>query len=302
MADKPKTRQRGATEERSSNDSLLRPDSVLGEAKHKTEREFRGRKRSTSSDDDLKQLAESIRKRHEKKGDLFSNDVTMEGLLDEIREVIGVKNKTPNSYIDDNEQKLDEYDEIDLILTSIKRIVSRENYYDESLRKNIDTANENWSKLGDLKYLEKQYVDFVTKLLPISREKAVAHFNSLARESGAITPLGRYTDHKHEFPDALAFLKAAYGNRLGIEGDLSITALQRLDIDLFDALKGLTGRKLEELKTLLPHPKARGDAKLMKHLGYIPSDPMERQKALSTIARGGKPGVRGPYRKSRSPS
>lgn len=100
---------------------------------------------------------------------------------------------------------------------------------------------------------------------------------------------------------AFEFLQRVYGSRLGVEGDLTLTALQRLDPDLVDELKHeASGDRAEELRALLPSPRARGDAKLLKALGYIPDDPMERQKALTVLARGERPGARGPYRK-RSP-
>ncbi|MBY8824289.1 hypothetical protein [Sphingomonas colocasiae] len=115
--------------------------------------------------------------------------------------------------------------------------------------------------------------------------------------SSSPSPKGYYADNKEQCPDPLEFLEEAYAGRLGIDGDLTLTALARADEELADALKQLAGSDIARLQALLPSPKIRNDAKLMRALGYVPNDPAERQKALTTISRGGRPGSRGPYKK-----
>jgi hypothetical protein len=104
-----------------------------------------------------------------------------------------------------------------------------------------------------------------------------------------------------EHPTAEAFLRDVYKGRLGIDGNLSITALKRVDRELADQLLVEFEGRREELDALLPNRRMRGDAKLMRELGHIPPDERERQNALAVISRGGQPGARGPYRRSATP-
>jgi hypothetical protein len=93
-----------------------------------------------------------------------------------------------------------------------------------------------------------------------------------------------------KFPTAESFLKEMYAGSLGIEGDLTMAELGRIDPPLLNALniefRGAARRK--KLHALLPTLKERNDLKLKWALGYIPKG-KERQAALTVMARGERP-------------
>lgn len=86
-------------------------------------------------------------------------------------------------------------------------------------------------------------------------------------------------------PSAEAFLKQAYGDRLGINGDLTQADVGRLDPQLLTALNAeFTGERRAELRKLLPTTKERNDALLLQRYGYIPEGD-DRKKKVTVLAR-----------------
>lgn len=130
--------------------------------------------------------------------------------------------------------------------------------------------------------------------------ESAAHFGKRASEivmsfqrsaGGDIRPR-KWEDHKSEYPSAEAFLKEQFGDRLGIDGDMTFDRLRRIDPELADQLTADFVSNPEQLREWLPSKWDRNSARLERELGYVPTDPKERQYAITTMNRGGKPGTR----------
>lgn len=136
---------------------------------------------------------------------------------------------------------------------------------------------------------DRKQVDLLIDLLLSTN---AATFNLVASPGSNPPKLWANRDPK-EFPTAEAFLTKVYEGRLGIDGDLTLAALGRLDPPLLNALniefRGEERRA--ELHELLPTLKKRNDAKLKRELGYVPEG-KERQSALAVMARGERPRAR----------
>jgi hypothetical protein len=129
-------------------------------------------------------------------------------------------------------------------------------------------------------------------LIDLVASSSTVIFNQLARR-----PPETWRDRDQErFPTAESFLNEIYKGRLGLEGDLTLTRLKQMDRELAEQLQAELADQPERLTELLPSPTERANAKLIETLGFVPADPRERQNALSVISRGGRPGLRGPYR------
>jgi hypothetical protein len=129
----------------------------------------------------------------------------------------------------------------------------------------------------------------------ISRE-ATLDFQQVTSADSLPPPLRKWQDRDPaKFPTAEDFLKEAYKGRLGIDGDLTLADLGRLDPPLLNALNlEFRGKdRRVELHKLLPTLKERNDAKLERELGYVPQG-KERQSALAVMARGERPRTRRP--------
>ena len=91
-----------------------------------------------------------------------------------------------------------------------------------------------------------------------------------------------------EFPTAESFLRRHYGHRLGIEGDLTLREVGRIDTPLLTALNREFKGRRHELHLLLPTVKERADQKLLKKYGYVPTG-TDRKSKLTMMSLERKP-------------
>lgn len=159
----------------------------------------------------------------------------------------------------------------------------------------IFKAVDDFSSKPTNPYIDEKIAEHLPRLLA---QVVAAAFNAAKNKSPSgmgdkITGLGRYSDHKDEFPDPLDFLKAVYAGRLGPEGDLDQSKLRKLDGPLMDALNlAFRGEaRRAELRAFLPTKSDRLDQQLQNELGYIPQGE-ERKRALTSLSRGHRVGVR----------
>jgi hypothetical protein len=138
----------------------------------------------------------------------------------------------------------------------------------------------------------------------IPNEQSVLRAIAKATAKPALSPLGRYVDHAHEYPSAEEFLREAYKGRLGIEnGDLNQSTLKKLDFELIEQLaREFRGKRAPELRKLIPTVREFNNALLIDALGYVPKDLKERDNALTTLRRGERPGIRKSSPKWRTPT
>ncbi len=143
-------------------------------------------------------------------------------------------------------------------------------------------------RAGDREVYEYFAVELAVATLAAVRKVRPDFFTAARDRSAARSDAPQWVDRvPQEFPTAESFLKHHYGARLGIDGDLTLSDLGRLDPPLLNALnREFSGTKRRgELHDLLPTLKKRNDAKLLRAYGHVPQG-LERKHKLSVLARG----------------
>lgn len=137
------------------------------------------------------------------------------------------------------------------------------------------------------------YVDLIAATTLALGGTAKGNFNLVSSpEPGGVAGPKWDPKMKAEFGTAEAFLQHHYGPRLGIDGDLDQATLRKIDGPLMDALNvEFRGERRAELRDLLPTKTQRLDQKLRAALGHVPKGE-ERRRALTSLSRGHKIGVR----------
>lgn len=94
------------------------------------------------------------------------------------------------------------------------------------------------------------------------------------------------TKSKRETP--AAFLRRVYGDRLGLDGDLTQAELSRIDVGLYTALRRQFKSQKDQLSALLPTVGERRDTQFQREYGYIPKGD-DRKRKLMALSRKQRP-------------